>query len=174
MIWLANVLIAIIAVLHVGFLVLEMFLWTKPLWLKTFHNTPEKAQDSAVLAANQGLYNGFLAAGLIWGLVQAVPAFAFQIKVFFLLCVIVGGAYGAATVSRRIMYVQAAPAVLALIANVVAHGLKAGIEVSLCGDAASDPALVPHLLRCGLRKLSAAPATVGRVKAAIAGIDLGT
>jgi putative membrane protein len=113
--WIANLLVALVAVLHVYFLVLEMFLWTKPLGLKTFHNTPEKAQDSAVLAANQGLYNGFLAAGLIWGLVQAVPAFAFQIKMFFLLCVIVAGIYGAATVSRRILYVQAAPAALALI-----------------------------------------------------------
>jgi putative membrane protein len=113
--WIANVLVALVAVLHVYFLVLEMFLWTKPLGLKTFHNTPEKAQDSAVLAANQGLYNGFLAAGLIWGLVQAVPGFAFQIKVFFLLCVIVAGVYGAATVSRRILYVQAAPAALALV-----------------------------------------------------------
>jgi putative membrane protein len=113
--WIANLLVALVAALHVYFLVLEMFLWTKPLGLKTFRNTPEKAQDSAVLAANQGLYNGFLAAGLIWGLLQAVPGFAFQIKVFFLLCVIVAGAYGAATVSRRILVVQAAPAALALI-----------------------------------------------------------
>jgi putative membrane protein len=113
--WIANFLVALVAALHVYFLVLEMFLWTKPLGLKTFHNTPEKAQESAVLAANQGLYNGFLAAGLIWGLVQAVPSFAFQIKVFFLLCVIVAGVYGAATVSRRILVVQAAPAALALI-----------------------------------------------------------
>jgi putative membrane protein len=115
MIWIANLLIALVAALHVYFLVLEMFLWTKPLGLKTFRNSPEKAQESAVLAANQGLYNGFLAAGLIWGLVQPVPGFAFQIKVFFLLCVIVAGVYGAATVSRRILYVQAAPAALALI-----------------------------------------------------------
>src|SRR5882762_3162333 len=115
MIWIANVLVALVAVLHMYFLILEMFLWTKPLGLKTFHNSPEKAEESAVLAANQGLYNGFLAAGLIWGLVQAVPGFAFQIKVFFLLCVIVAGAYGAATVSRRILLVQAAPATLALI-----------------------------------------------------------
>jgi putative membrane protein len=115
MIWIANILVALVAALHVYFLILEMFLWTKPLGLKTFRNTPEKAQDSAVLAANQGLYNGFLAAGLIWGLVQAVPGFAFQIKVFFLLCVIVAGLYGAATVSRRILVVQAAPAALALI-----------------------------------------------------------
>jgi putative membrane protein len=115
MIWIANLLVALVALLHVYFLVLEMFLWTKPLGLKTFRNSPEKAAESAVLAANQGLYNGFLAAGLAWGLIQGVPAFAFQIKVFFLLCVIVAGIYGAATVSRRILYVQAAPAALALI-----------------------------------------------------------
>ena len=111
----ANALVVLVAALHVYFLILEMFLWTKPLGLKTFRNSPEKAADSAVLAANQGLYNGFLAAGLVWGLVQAVPAFAFQIKAFFLLCVIVAGVYGAATVSRRILIVQAAPAALALV-----------------------------------------------------------
>jgi len=115
MIWIANTLVALVAALHVYFLVLEMFLWTKPLGLKTFRNLPEKAADSAVLAANQGLYNGFLAAGLIWGLVHGTPAFAFQIKMFFLLCVIVAGVYGAATVSRRILFVQAAPAAIALI-----------------------------------------------------------
>jgi putative membrane protein len=111
----ANALVALVAALHVYFLVLEMFLWTRPLGLKTFRNSIEKATDSAVLAANQGLYNGFLAAGLVWGLLQGVPPFAFQIKTFFLLCVIVAGVYGALTVSRRILYVQAAPAALALI-----------------------------------------------------------
>src|ERR1700744_5161989 len=110
MLGIANIVVALVAALHLYFLVLEMFLWTKPLGLKTFHNTPEKANDSAVLAANQGLYNGFLAAGLVWGLVAGVPAFAFEIKTFFLLCVIVAGVYGAATVSRRILWVQAAPA----------------------------------------------------------------
>src|SRR6202789_1183549 len=115
MIWIANLLVALVAALHLYFLVLEMFLWTKPPGLKTFHNTPEKAADSAVLAANQGLYNGFLAAGLGWGLVQGNPALAVPIKVVFLLCVIVAGIYGAATVSRRILYVQAAPAAIALI-----------------------------------------------------------
>ena len=111
----ANILVALVAGLHVYFLALEMFFWTRPLGLKTFRNTLEKAADSAVLAANQGLYNGFLAAGLIWGLLQPNAAFAFQIKVFFLSCVIVAGAYGAATVSRKILFVQAAPAVLALL-----------------------------------------------------------
>ena len=116
MIWIANALVALVAVLHVYFLVLEMFLWQKPLGLKTFRNTPERASDTAVLAANQGLYNGFLAVGLFWGLLHGAPAFAFQIKVFFLLCVIVAGVYGAVSVSNRILFVQAAPAALALIA----------------------------------------------------------
>src|ERR1022692_3168095 len=115
MIWIANSLVALVAVLHGYFLVLEMFLWTRPLGLKTFRNSIEKATDSAVLAANQGLYNGFLAAGLVWGLLQGTPSFAFQIKTFFLLCVIVAGVYGALTISRRILYVQAAPAAVALI-----------------------------------------------------------
>jgi len=116
MIWIANALVALVALAHLYFLVLEMFLWTKPRGLKTFRMTAEKAADSAALAANQGLYNGFLAAGLIWGLVHGVPAFALQIKTFFLLCVIVAGVYGAATVSRKILFVQALPAALALIA----------------------------------------------------------
>jgi putative membrane protein len=115
MIWIANALVALVAALHVYFLILEMFLWTRPLGLKTFRNSPQKAADSAVLAANQGLYNGFLAAGLVWALVQGVPGFAFQIKTFFLLCVIVAGVHGAATVSRRILFVQAAPAAIALV-----------------------------------------------------------
>jgi putative membrane protein len=115
MIWIANLLVALVAALHVYFLILEMFLWTSPLGLKTFRQTPEKARDSAVLAANQGLYNGFLAAGLIWGLVQSDAVFAVQIKTFFLLCVIVAGIYGAVSVSRRILVVQALPAAIALI-----------------------------------------------------------
>ncbi|MDB5548663.1 MAG: hypothetical protein JWP21_2110 [Tardiphaga sp.] len=112
----ANLLVALVAALHLYFLVLEMFLWTKPQGLKTFGNTLEKARDSAVLAANQGLYNGFLAAGLIWGLVHPDPTMAWQIKAFFLLCVIVAGAYGAYSVSRKILLVQALPAALALLA----------------------------------------------------------
>jgi putative membrane protein len=114
MIWIANIFVALVAALHIYFMILEMFLWTRPLGLKTFRNSPEKAADSAVLAANQGLYNGFLAAGLIWGLAHSLPTFAFQIKTFFLVCVIVAGIYGAATVSRRILFVQAAPAAIAL------------------------------------------------------------
>jgi putative membrane protein len=115
MILITNLLVALVAALHLYFLALEMFLWTRPIGLKTFRNSPEKAADTAVLAANQGLYNGFLAAGLLWGLVQDIPAFAFQIKTFFLLCVIVAGIFGAVTVSRRILVVQAMPAAIALI-----------------------------------------------------------
>ena len=101
------------AILHIGFLVLEMFLWTTPFGMKTFNLTPEFAAASAVLAANQGLYNGFLAAGLIWGLATRERAFA--IKVFFLVCVIVAGIFGAATAKMSILFVQALPAALALL-----------------------------------------------------------
>jgi len=107
---LADIAAALVVLLHLWFLVLEMFLWTKPLGLKTFRNTPERAEATKVLAANQGLYNGFLAAGLAYGLVSGSQAF----KVFFLACVIVAGAYGAWSVSRRILWVQAAPAAVAL------------------------------------------------------------
>jgi putative membrane protein len=105
----ANVLIVLVALLHVYFLVLEMFLWDKPRGMRTFRTTPEFAAASKSLAANQGLYNGFLAAGLIWGLFAGDP-----VKIFFLACVIVAGAFGAATVSRRILWVQALPAAIAL------------------------------------------------------------
>jgi len=111
----ALLLVAFVALSHVGFLILEMFYWNEPVGRDIFNTTPEFAASTQVLAANQGLYNGFLAAGLIWGLIQSVPAFAFQIKAFFLLCVIIAGIYGAATVSRRILLVQAAPAAIALI-----------------------------------------------------------
>jgi putative membrane protein len=112
----ANGLVALVAALHFYFLVLEMVLWTKPAGLRAFGNTIEKARDTAVLAANQGLYNGFLVAGLIWGLLHPNPAMAWQIKTFFLLCVIVAGVYGAYSVSRKIFFVQALPAAVALIA----------------------------------------------------------
>ena len=108
----ADVLVALVAALHLWFLVLEMFLWDKPLGLKTFRQTPEAAATSKVLAANQGLYNGFLAAGLLWGL--WLRGAGFDIMVFFLGCVIVAGAYGAATVGRKILFVQALPAAIAL------------------------------------------------------------
>jgi putative membrane protein len=108
----ADVLIALVAALHLYFLALEMFLWDKPRGLRTFGMTPQQAAATKTLAANQGLYNGFLAAGLVWGL--ALGAAGTQVKVFFLVCVIVAGAYGAATVSRRIFWVQAFPAIIAL------------------------------------------------------------
>jgi len=111
----ANVAVALVALLHVYFLVLEMFLFTRPQGLRTFGNTPEKAREMAVLAANQGLYNGFLAAGLIWGLLQPVAGFAFQIKLFFLACVIVAGLYGGYSAKRTILYVQALPGLIAAI-----------------------------------------------------------
>jgi putative membrane protein len=111
----ANVVVALVALMHAYFLVLEMFLWTKPQGLKTFGNTPEKARETAVLAANQGLYNGFLAAGLLWGLIHPTPAIGFQIKVFFLLCVVVAGLYGGYSVKPKIIYVQAVPALVALL-----------------------------------------------------------
>ena len=108
----AMVLVVLVALLHLYFLVLEMFLWTRPLGLKTFRNTPEKAETTRVLAANQGLYNGFLAAGLLYAAITGSREFA----VFFLLCVVVAGAYGAYSVSKRIFYVQALPAIAGLLA----------------------------------------------------------
>lgn len=106
----ANVVVAFVALLHTYFLVLEMFLWDKPRGLKTFGMTPEKAAETKTLAANQGLYNGFLAAGLIWGLLGGGAS----VKVFFLVCVVVAGIFGSLTVSRRILYVQALPAAIGL------------------------------------------------------------
>ncbi len=113
----AIVLIALVALLHVYFLVLEMFLWTKPLGMKTFRNTPEKAEITRVLAANQGLYNGFLAAGLVW----AIAAQKSDVALFFLGCVIVAALYGAYSVSKRIFYVQGVPAIAAMAAVLLLH-----------------------------------------------------
>jgi putative membrane protein len=147
MFWFANLLVAVVAALHIYFMALEMVLWTKPYGLKKSGYTLEWAKDTAVLAANQGLYNGFLAAGLIWCLIRDLVqvgllvnpsrdlpdvGFTFQIKVFFLVCVIVAGVYGFATVPDRktktppnltILIAQAAPAVVALIAVGVACAL---------------------------------------------------
>ena len=114
----ADGLVALVALEHVWFLVLEMFLWTRPIGLETFRQSEEQAKGSAALAANQGLYNGFLAAGLVWGLVLG----SFSVKVFFLACVVVAGVFGAATVSRRILTVQALPAAVALILLWVSRG----------------------------------------------------
>jgi len=109
----ANIIVVIVALLHIYFLVLEMFFWDKPLGLKTFRMTPEKAKITKVLAANQGLYNGFLAAGLLWGL--SLGDAGVGIKLFFLGCVIVAGVYGAITVGRKILFIQAIPAALGLL-----------------------------------------------------------
>ena len=108
----AAILTALVALLHVYFLVLEMFLWTKPYGRRVFQLTPEKAELTKSLAMNQGLYNGFLAAGLAWGLLAGADGYV--IKVFFLSCVIIAGVFGAATASRKILYVQAVPGAIAL------------------------------------------------------------
>ncbi|HEY5972667.1 MAG TPA: DUF1304 domain-containing protein [Pseudoxanthomonas sp.] len=112
MLLLAKVLVGLVAALHLYFLVLEMFLWTKPLGLKTFRNSPEKAETTRVLAANQGLYNGFLAAGLLWFLCAG----QWSVVLFFLGCVVVAGLYGAYSVNKRIFFVQALPAIAAIVA----------------------------------------------------------
>ncbi|MES1242375.1 MAG: DUF1304 domain-containing protein [Acidobacteriota bacterium] len=109
----AQVAVLVVALLHLYFLALEMFLWNKPLGRKIFRLTPEFAQQSAGLAANQGLYNGFLAAGLVWSVVAG--AMSFPLKLFFLSCVIVAGVFGAVTVNRRILLIQALPALVAMI-----------------------------------------------------------
>jgi putative membrane protein len=111
----ATLLIVVVAALHVYFLVLEMFLWRTPFGRRTFRTTPEVAESSAVLAANQGLYNGFLAAGLLWALIWFGVPGGRAVLTFFLACVIVAGVYGAVTVSRRILFVQAVPAAVALV-----------------------------------------------------------
>ncbi len=109
----ANILIGLIAVIHIYILILEMVLWTRPQGRNAFGTTQEFADSTKVLAANQGLYNGFLAAGLLWGL--WLGAEGTSVKVFFLVCVLVAGLYGAATASRRILFIQALPAAIALI-----------------------------------------------------------
>ena len=115
----ATALVALVAIEHLYILVLEMFLWTKPAGLKAFGLTPEFAEQSAVLAMNQGLYNGFLAAGLIWSLFRKEDSTALQ--VFFLGCVIVAGIFGAITAKPSILFVQAAPALVALVVTLLAR-----------------------------------------------------
>ncbi len=107
-----NTVIILVAILHTYFLVLEMFLWDKPVGMKAFNLTKEKAAATKVMAANQGLYNGFLAAGLAWGIYQGAEGTEF--KIFFLLCVIIAGIYGALTASRKILFIQALPAAIGL------------------------------------------------------------
>ena len=109
---LAIILVVLVAVLHLGFLALEMFFWDHPFGRKRFGMTPEYSKASASLAANQGLYKGFLAAGLIWGLVSAST----PVQIFFLVCVVIAGIYGGLTARRTILYIQAIPGLLALIA----------------------------------------------------------
>lgn len=108
----ANIAIGIVALLHAYFLVLEMFLWDRPFGRRIFRTTPEFAAASKALAANQGLYNGFLVAGLVWGLALGAPGV--DVKVFFLACVVIAGLFGGATVNRNIMFVQAVPGIIGL------------------------------------------------------------
>lgn len=109
--------VTVVAALHLYFMVLEMFLWDKPTGLKAFGNTPEKAAATKVLAANQGLYNGFIGIGLLWGVIQGAAGYDF--KVYFLLCVIAAGIYGAISASRKILLIQALPGALALLLVVI-------------------------------------------------------
>ena len=115
----ANLVVGLVGVLHVYFLVLEMVLWDKPAGLRAFGHTREAAAATRVLAANQGLYNGFLAAGLFWGLL--LGAGGTHIKIFFLCCVLVAGLFGAATASRKILFLQALPAALGLVLVLLAR-----------------------------------------------------
>ncbi|MGZ3725443.1 MAG: DUF1304 domain-containing protein [Pseudobdellovibrio sp.] len=109
-----NIFIALVALLHIYFLILEMFLWTKPIGLKAFAMTAEQAEATSVLAGNQGLYNGFLAAGLIWSLFHPDPVFSKQIAIFFLGCVICAALYGWYSVNIKILFIQGTPALVAL------------------------------------------------------------
>lgn len=116
---LADIAVILVALLHTGFMALEMFFWDKPAGRRIFGLTEEFARASKALAANQGLYNGFLAAGLVWGLLQGGNGY--PTLLFFLGCVIIAGVFGAATASRRILWVQALPAGLAMVLTVMAH-----------------------------------------------------
>lgn len=115
----ASIAVGLVAALHFYFLVLEMFFWKKPLGRRVFGLTPETAEATAPLAANQGLYNGFLAAGLVWGLILGPDGL--PVRVFFLACVIIAGVFGAFTASRKILWVQAFPAALALALTLLAR-----------------------------------------------------
>jgi putative membrane protein len=115
----SHVLVGLVAALHLYFLVLEMFLWTTPFGMKTFGRTRAQQEETKVLAANQGLYNGFLTAGLVWSFVAS--SCAFELRVFFLVCVVIAGLYGAATAARTILFAQALPAAAALAVTLVAR-----------------------------------------------------
>ncbi|MBK8617092.1 MAG: DUF1304 domain-containing protein [Anaerolineales bacterium] len=110
-----NIIVGVVALLHGYFLILEMFLWEKPAGRKSFRTTAEFAAQSKTLAANQGLYNGFLSAGLVWGIFAGDA-----VKIFFLSCVIVAGIFGAFTVGKKIFYIQALPALIGLVILLVA------------------------------------------------------
>ncbi len=113
---LASLLVALVSILHIYILVLEMFLWTTPRGIKAFSLNPDFAQKSKTMAANQGLYNGFLAAGLAWGLLHPVLEFRKQIELFFLGCVFVAGVFGALTAMPKIFFIQSVPAAVAAVA----------------------------------------------------------
>jgi putative membrane protein len=116
-----NFFVMVVASLHFYFMILEMFLWTKATGLKTFGQSLERAKATQMLAANQGLYNGFLAAGLVWSVVHPSEDVALQLKLFFLACVVLAGLYGAYSVSKKIFFIQALPALLALALMVAWH-----------------------------------------------------
>lgn len=118
---LSTILVALVAIEHVYILVLEMFLWTTPRALKAFGTTKQLAQDTKPLAANQGLYNGFLAAGLFWSLLHPNDTFAYQLQLFFLICVGVAAIYGSITSKKSILFVQGFPAFAAILAVVLTH-----------------------------------------------------
>jgi putative membrane protein len=111
----ADCIVILVAILHLGFLALEMYFWQKPLGMKIFGTTKEFAKESGPLAFNQGLYNGFLAAGLFWGLLTHDAIFSFDIKVFFLACITIAGIFGGLTVKRSIFFIQALPAIIAIL-----------------------------------------------------------
>ena len=117
MMTMTNVLTCLVGLLHGFFLAVEVFFWRRPLGLRMFRMSQEFADTTAMLAANQGIYNGFLAAGLFWGVFLGRAPQAFSIKLYFLSCVVVAGVFGAATVSKRILWVQAAPAALAIVCH---------------------------------------------------------
>lgn len=118
---LASLLVGFVALLHLLFLLLEMFLWQTKFGLKTFGMTKEAAASSAALAKSQGLYNGFLAAGLIWSFFIPEAEFQLSVRAFFLICIVIAGIYGSLTAKRTILYVQALPALVALIAVIISH-----------------------------------------------------
>ncbi|WP_019914640.1 DUF1304 domain-containing protein [Paenibacillus sp. HW567] len=118
---LSTILVALVALEHIYILALEMFMWTTPRAQKAFGTTKQFAQETKSLAANQGLYNGFLAAGLIWGLLHPNDTFAFQLQLFFLICVAVAAIYGSITSKKSILIVQGLPAFIAILAVVLAN-----------------------------------------------------